>query len=117
MAGSLPGQKEGYPWANSGAPFQGNKSIVRTLMLLRLSVPIVIVGLLGIAAGQIGTPAPVSAMPLAAIDRPDQSSIEPVYYYHGTHYPYRYNGHYYHYRYSGRYYNHRYYRHGHWHYY
>jgi hypothetical protein len=86
-------------------------------MRSRLSAPIVIAGLLGIAAGQLGAAAPASAMPLAAIDRADQGSVEPVYYYHGVHYPYRYHGGYYHYHYAGRYYNHRVYRHGHWHYY
>jgi len=44
-------------------------------------------------------------------------TVQPVYYWHGHHYPYYYRGHYYRYHYRGHYYRHRYYRHGRWHYY
>ncbi len=43
--------------------------------------------------------------------------VEPVYYYHGHHYPYHYQGRYYMYQNNGRYYQNRAYNHGHWRYY
>lgn len=78
---------------------------------------IVIAGVLSASAGQVAIAVPVSTAPFRVIASPQRSLNEPVYYYHGHHYPYRYHGHYYRYRYHGRYYLHRSYRNGHWRYY
>ena len=95
-------------------------------MRLRSLLSIAIAGLPGIVAGPLGIATPAAAAPVSTIAAPHHSSVEPVYYYNGRHYPYRYNGHYYsykynghyyRYRYNGNYYNHRAYQNGHWRYY
>ena len=61
--------------------------------------------------------APLTADPAAMVTMVQGPTVQPVYYWHGHHYPYYYRGHYYRYHYRGHYYRHRYYRHGRWHHY